>query len=569
MTAKMKYTLGEKIFYLFVAALLAVVFYTLPPLGLYSNEEGVKYVQMKNFALHGSLTIPFPGEKLGLVPEALVKGGGIFSLRDGEIQTRCAPLFPYLTSLFYPIFGDRAIHFLPLLFFFLTFVVLGRTLALIMERGRSYYFLLMVYLCGSPVFLFLFGFAENTAALFLATVSLRFLVRNYRQSASALNFFCASLLMGGTVFFIPESFFIFGSFLMAGGIVLCRDRKWMDLAAFLSGALVAAAAFVISDKVLYGQFPGPYLADFFRHHPLSETRVALFAAIITLGLLIPYIVKRAGLGIPWAPAMNLLFVILLAAGVLVTVAHRAVVPFILAFPAVLFTFYGNAGWIQPLQEKRGSIELILAGTVLFCLLLASSVARPNAWTTLHACLPAVSATVLMMGLSGERIFRYPGMYGILAFTAVIVLVLGYGQVKADYWLHTDSNAKWVAFLKENTAVGDVIIFDNRGSMEHAGPLFFDRIFLVASGEAVYTLLDRLKESGVKQCHLWTRDTRLKFQLGNPYGDRKEMVSASLSTCHSCGISCSGTFSLVRVDLEKKLTLREDHRGRRVESRVKG
>jgi len=148
-------------------------------------------------------------------------------------------------------------------------------------------------------------------------------------------------------------------------------------------------------------------------------------------------------------------------------------------------------------------------------------------------------------------------------------VLGYGEAKGEYWLHSSRNAEWVEFLKENTAAGDIIIFDNRGSMEHAGPLFFDRVFLVARAGAVDTLLDRLKESGVKQCHLWTRDTRLKFELGNAYDDRKEVVSGSISACGSCTGSCAGGFKLVHVDLEKEQAREGEQDGYRAGGREKG
>jgi len=557
----MKHSRGETIFYLAVAAALAAVFCALPPLGLYSNEEGVRYVQMKNFALNGSLSIPYPGENLGLEPEALVKGGGYFRLRDGKIQTLCAPLFPYLTSLVYPLFGDRAIHFLPLFFFFLTLVVLGRTLILVMKPGGRYFCLLLVYLLGSPVFLFLFGFAENTAVVFLVTVALYFLVRHYRRSPSAANFFFASLSMGGAVFFSSAALFIFASFVLAGGLVFCWDKRWRDLSALMGGALAAIAALMISDGLLYGQIPGPYLADFFHDHPLSETRIALFAAILSLSLLISFIARRAGLGASWVPVSHVLLVILLMTAVLITSARHSVLPFVLSFPAVLFTFYGIGGCQEARAEGRGSIELILAGTVLICLLLASSVVRPNDWTTLKACLPTVPLAVLAMGLSGDRLFRYPGMYGLLALTAAIALFLGIGEAKANFWRYTVHNDAQVDFQKRQTGPGDVIIFDNMGSMEHAGPLFFDRVFLVARGRQIEPLLQRLREMGVKQCHVWTRDTQLKFQIGNPYDDRKKELNASLSRCGSCTASCMGGFSLLHVELEREQTVEKNRKGR--------
>ena len=430
-----------------------------------------------------------------------------------------------------------------------------------MERGAFRFFLLLVYALGSPLFLFLFGFSENTAVVFLVTVALYFLVRHDRRSPSSANLFCASLSMGGAVFFSPVSLFIFASFVLAAGIVFCRDKRWRDLTALMGGALAAIAALMISDGLLYGQIPGPYLADFFHDHPLSETRLALFTALIALGYLSPFIARKAGLGTIWVSGMNFLIMILLVTAVLVTSAYHSVVPFVLAFPAVLFAFTGFSSHFRESEKGHGSLELILAGTALFCLMLASSVVPPNAWTTLNACLPTVPVAILALGLSGAGVMNYGGMRAVLVFAAAIAFINGLEMAKTDYWPHTMYNARQVEFLKQETAEGDAIIFDNRGSMEHAGPLFFDRIFLVARGGEVGPLLERLREKGVRQCHVWTRDTRLKFQLGNPYDDQKALISTSLSVCGSCGGSCEGGFALVHVDLERKQTLWKNKKGR--------
>jgi hypothetical protein len=366
--------------------------------------------------------------------------------------------------------------------------------------------------------------------------------------------------MGAAVFFSPQSLFLFASFLIAASVVFCRAKRWNDVAAILSGGLAAAMVFVISDRILYGRFPAPYLADFLQYHSLSETRLALFAAILCIALLVPFIARRAGMGASWVSVSHILLVVLLMTAVLITSARHAVLPFVLSFPAVLFTFYGIGGSLEARAEGRGSIELILAGSVLICLLLSSSVVRPNDWTTLKACLPTVPIAVLAMGLSGDRLFKHPGMYGLLALAATIALFLGFGEAKANFWRYTVYNDAKVDFLKRETGPGAVIIFDNMGSMEHAGPLFFDRVFLVARGRQIEPLLERLREMGVKQCHVWTRDTRLKFQIGNPYDDSKKELNASLSKCESCTASCTGGFSLLHVELEREQTVGKNRKG---------
>jgi len=49
-----------------VFVILVGLFFYLPPLGIWSNDEAVKYIQMKNFHLHGTVAIDYPGTGLCL-----------------------------------------------------------------------------------------------------------------------------------------------------------------------------------------------------------------------------------------------------------------------------------------------------------------------------------------------------------------------------------------------------------------------------------------------------------------------------------------------------------------------
>ncbi len=160
---------GEILFLVVILALLAGGMYTFAPKGLYSNEEGVQYVQMKNFALNGFLEIDSPAFSLGFEADDIAGQRGFFESRDGRLYAIAPPLFPWLASLFHPLFGERTVEFTPILFVFLSALVLGVTLDRVMERGFLYYMLLAVFLFGSPVFLQGFLFSGMAFALFLIT----------------------------------------------------------------------------------------------------------------------------------------------------------------------------------------------------------------------------------------------------------------------------------------------------------------------------------------------------------------------------------------------------------------
>jgi hypothetical protein len=95
-------------------------------------------------------------------------------LSSQERQTLChaPPLFPWAASLFYPLLGERAVDFTPILFLFLSALVLGLALDRVMERGLLFYLLIAAFLLGSPVFMQGFLFNGMAFALMLIVLAL-------------------------------------------------------------------------------------------------------------------------------------------------------------------------------------------------------------------------------------------------------------------------------------------------------------------------------------------------------------------------------------------------------------
>ena len=80
-TEEMKANPGENLFLVVVLTTLAGLFYFLAPPGLASNEEGVHYVQMKNFAVSGSFEITSPAQTLGFEPADVAGMRGFLEAR--------------------------------------------------------------------------------------------------------------------------------------------------------------------------------------------------------------------------------------------------------------------------------------------------------------------------------------------------------------------------------------------------------------------------------------------------------------------------------------------------------
>jgi len=125
---------GENLFLVVILAVLAGGMYILAPTGLQSNEEGVYQVQMKNLALTGFSEIDWPGFAFGFEAKDLAGQQGFFESRNGRLYAVTSPLFPFIASLFYPLFGDRTVDFTPILFLFLSTLVLCLILDRVMPR---------------------------------------------------------------------------------------------------------------------------------------------------------------------------------------------------------------------------------------------------------------------------------------------------------------------------------------------------------------------------------------------------------------------------------------------------
>jgi hypothetical protein len=542
---------GEIIFLLAVLTVLSGLCFVTTSPGLYSNEESVQYVQMKNFTLTGSSEIAWPGLGLGFEAKDLVGQGGFFESRGGRLYAITPPLFPWVTSLFHPILGERAVDFTPILIVFLSALMLGVTLDRVMPRGVFYYILLAVFLFGSPVILIAFRFTGQALALFLIVTGLFLLVRHFRAENQNLgNLAGSSFLAGACIVISPEFLFIAVSFLLAAGAVFSFQKRWRELAAVAVGAALALAALVLHESILHGRFPGPYLRMVLPYYELSGIRSALFSGCFIASCALFAASRREGVAPVLRAFITVSPVILLFAAVLLSAARISVSHLMAVFPAVLFAFYGLPGRMDRLMKQEGSLESILAWTVILCLILGAAIHRPDIKRVLAVWLPLVPFLILLLGVEHRRIFDSGGMYVVLLFFFGVALLNNLQEVRINLWLYKDYNAQRIAFLKQHTTAGDAVLFYDHASMEHAGPLFFERVFLVAARQGDQERFTRQyagRDAG--GAYAWTLDPFRDVRGFDPYRHESMQRFPMLSKPGSCcGGNCRDrNFYLVRVD----------------------
>ena len=545
----MKANPGENLFLVVVLTTLAGLFYFLAPPGLASNEEGVHYVQMKNFALNGSLEIQSPGFGLGFEAKDLGGRRGFFESRDDRLYATPPPLFPWVASLFFPVFGERTVDFTPILFLFLSALFLGLVLDRVMKRDVLYWLLLALFLAGCPVFLQGLIFSGMSLALLLITSALWLMVIHLTGNPSAARLFGASVLMGASALARMECLPMAFSFWLCATLVLVMQRRMKELLTVLAGCAFSLAVLVFHDVLLHGRFPGPYLQLLLPFHALSPIRLAALGGALSLSLGLIVLSQREDAIGPVRRAVLLILSVIFAFGAVLLTAARFTVSHLMAFfPAVLFVFYGVPGRVERLRKGEGTLEGILAGSVVLCLVLGAVVLRTGSWIVFSVWLPMVSFVILLIALERKVIFAARGMYIVLAFFCGVAFVNGIEESRERILKYREYNAAYVAFLAGHTSAGDVVLFEDAGNMDHSGPLFFDRVFLVAKSPGDAERFARLLgEKGVDRLYAWTVNP-LHIKGVNPYGEFPPTFPFPLGSKSCCGGSCKErNYYLVRLD----------------------
>ena len=368
---------GETLFLIVVLAALAGSFYLLTPPGLASNDEGVHYVQMKNFAVSGSFEIASPAQSLGFEPADVTGMRGLLEARDGRLYATPPPLFPWVASLFFPVFGERTVDFAPILFVFLSALVLGLILDRVMQRDFLYWLLLAAFLLGSPVLMQGFQFSGMALALLLIVSALLLLVGHFGDHPAAVKLFGASFLMGASALVRMECMLIALSFCVSATMVFVFQKRTKELWTVLAGGIFGLAVFVLHDVLLHGHFPGPYLQMYLPFYALSPIRIAALGGSLALSFVLINLSLREGIGPVRKAILSILSVILVFSAVLLTAARISIAHLMALFPAVLFVFYGVPERLERLQKGEGALEAILAATVFLCLVFGAAITAPG------------------------------------------------------------------------------------------------------------------------------------------------------------------------------------------------
>ena len=490
----------DYLIFLLVLVSCASVFVALPPHGLTSNEEGARYIQMRNFTLYGALPIQYPGRSLGLQPHDVAKQQAIFAERDGRLYCTFPPLFSYLSSLLYPVFGERVTTFLPLFVLFLSVVILGATLRLLVHGRLLYYVLLFGFLLASPVYPYAIRFAEHVPAVCLVLCSLHFLVRYFRVKPSVSNLCMSAALLSAGMFFRPEVVLLAIPYAGYLSLTLVTQREVRQAGAVLACALAPVALYALLNRILHGGTLLVHLFNIALGFHSSAIQAALALGTLLFAALLAYLAKKGGAErahlYAFVPVLFIPFMLLVS-------AFSPAPALFLAFPLVLLIFFAIPARLEKLLSEPMSLGNVLFVTIGGFLFLVSWPFANNAAGGIGYCLPAIPFIIVLVAQEEKRLSSAKPIVALAVLLLVFSACYQAYTVKTTIWNYKQYNAERIRFLRAATEPGAVIICDAQARLEHGGPLFFDRVFMVAENRQQFTRqVDLLKEKEIKQAYLW-------------------------------------------------------------------
>jgi len=536
----------DLIIYTTIFLILAGLFAYLPPFAIWSDVEAVKFVQMKNFHLHDTLEINYPGRGIGLNASNLKTDGLFMTERHGSLYVNLPPLFPYLSSLFYPLMGERVINFLPLLAFFLSVVIFDRMLHCIVPKPWIRYALLLTCFAASPVLFFALTFFEHVPALFMVILSLYFLVRYFRVSPKPANLLLSSFFLSlGGLFRTEILFLVAASFILQGWSFLKRGQ-YRAFVISSAGLVVPVAAYGILNIMTIGTISGLHIDFNNRIHDYPIRFVLLSIAVLGGLAAVAHLCKKEIRERVQRVRIRAFLALLFTLFIFSNFDQSPIALLFLQFPVILVLFLSSDDDATGSTPEDGAIlrEILLGMSFLFMALVAFFMGdmQPN----VCFALPLFPLVVTVIGLDWEKIFTVRLIVAVFAALVLFSAKSLFTSIPKDLLSYKMYNAQRIDWLSEHTQTGDVIIFDNKPLMNHAGPLFFERVFVVENNpERLAVLLDLLKEKGLHRCFFQSSNTEQETVLR---AFSPAVTTEMMPLPQDCASSCSAGLYLYRIPL---------------------
>lgn len=392
---------------------LAGVFLFTPPLNIWSNDEAVKYIQMKNFYLHHTLALEYPGKVLGLGHDHLKPGQLLIFEKVGKLYAVFPPLYPWLSSLLHPVAGEKALNVLPLAAFFLSFILLAKTARMLIDRSHFYpvyLALLLTFLVASPALIYALKQFEHIPALFCTFSGLYFTVLYFTRSSSPLHLFLSTFLLSSGIFFRTEIYFMAAAFGLALGWSLLKMGRKRDMVSALAGFAVPGIANGVLNYFLYGSLLGLHVDENIRlaQYPAPQ----LLASVAVSGAFLLSFIFCGSIRVNAESVWKIRSFLFLLYIAFIGIFFRFSPIFflMLEFPVVFLLFFSTP---DRDTDAREHLKELLLGTcllfIIFCLIVFQ-----NRHDNVRFALPLIPFALIFIALEGKELVKSKIMIAVAA-----------------------------------------------------------------------------------------------------------------------------------------------------------
>ena len=255
-----------------------------------------------------------------------------------------------------------------------------------------------------------------------------------------------------------------------------------------------------------------FFLEIVSHHDY-QTRSFLLSSVVFSGIALSWvIVGKSQSSLDRTGHTRVFLAILFVAFTLFYRPDTPVTQFLMTFPLafVLFLTPDAAGVID--RDQNDLREILVLTTLLFLSLLAVLLDGPFHQNARFA-LPAMPFIMTLILLEWRTLFKEKAIVSICAFLLLIGAVASFLSIKNDLYPFMQLNAARVQWLTEQTECNDVIICEDEPLLRHAGPLFFNRIFIVEESQReLKQLVDQLRTKGFTRCFFFTNNSAYESEL---------------------------------------------------------
>jgi hypothetical protein len=264
---------------LLALALVAMVyaglaFFILPQAAFFSSDEGLKLIQVENFARKGitGFSLDYPGRSLDPELSYVPINNPPALIREGKVYAVYPIVFPLLATPLYRILGYSGLYVIPIVSGLLTLVITCWLARLTGGSGTSS--TIVLGLC-SPLVFYSLVFWDHTLGTMLSTLAIALVLKNADNARK--SWLIAGGILFGLAIWVRSEMYVMA--LVVPAVLLFRSsRRFVHTLSLCLGMLVALIPLWIFQFLVYGDPIGPHVEHFAwlaKEVPVTSDRVAI------------------------------------------------------------------------------------------------------------------------------------------------------------------------------------------------------------------------------------------------------------------------------------------------------